>query len=68
MSLPPAPPSATFSVPLAEAGIRLSMTWPQVYAALMRGDLRGKKIGASWMIEEESLRVLEESRLRELTS
>lgn len=68
MPLNPEPPSANLSVPLAEAGIRLSMTWPQVYAALMRGDLRGKKIGSSWMIEEESLRILEESRLRELTS
>lgn len=49
-------------MPLPHAAVALRLTWPQTYAALLRGQLQGEQRGGRWYVSRESVAQLAESR------
>lgn len=57
-----APPSARYSVPLADAAARLKLGRQTAYDTVLRGDLDGRQIDSRWFVTPESLEKLAVSR------
>lgn len=51
---------ATISLP--QVGIRLGLTWRQVYDLLLRGQLRGEQRCGRWYADVSSVEALERER------
>lgn len=48
-------------LPLPAAGLRLGMTWAQVYNALLSGQLKGEQREGRWFVTAESIERLSDA-------
>lgn len=47
--------STTQGIPLADAAMRLGVSWQQAWRLLLTGTLQGRKDGGRWVVDAESL-------------